>query len=419
MISDHSVLYIAETARGGSAFSLLMLIQGIQNSRYKPVVLFIREDHPYIGEKLRKMGIEVLVLKNHKLFDAKEDIKKIPKNNNKKIVIGKTIQKYFGMKIFEGYLALKSCYEFLRYRAVSILPLIKILKKNRIDLIHLNSGLRNGEGAILAGCLAGVPVVCHGRWFSKWTAFEKIFIRFVKFFIFISKAVSEHFAKLGVTATKGMVIHNAIDLSNYNNGYDIADVRREFGWGTEEKIICMVGRIVKWKGHEYFLKTIAEFCKKNPLVRGIIIGEPPISQSGQRYFQKLKFLTQELGIAQKVVFTGFRDDVPRLMSAMDIVVHFSTKPEPFGRVVIEGMASEKPVIATAAGGVMDIIEDGVTGILVPCGDSRALAHAIEQILSNPFKARQIGIAARKSVEAKFTIQKHASEVKEIYDLILN
>ena len=110
--------------------------------------------------------------------------------------------------------------------------------------------------------------------------------------------------------------------------------------------------------------------------------------------------------------------MPCLVAALDVVVHASSTPEPFGLTVIEGMAAGKPVVATAAGGVLDIIEDGVNGMLVPCKDSKAMARAILQILSDRDKAKKMGLAARRRVTEKFTVQHQVTAVQKLYDSIL-
>jgi glycosyltransferase involved in cell wall biosynthesis len=110
--------------------------------------------------------------------------------------------------------------------------------------------------------------------------------------------------------------------------------------------------------------------------------------------------------------------VPRLMSALDVVVLSSSAPEPFGRVVIEGMAAGKPVVATAAGGVLDIIEDGLNGLLVPCKDSKAMAEAILQLLSDRGKAERMGLAARQRVAERFTVEHHVAKVQSVYESVM-
>jgi glycosyltransferase involved in cell wall biosynthesis len=106
------------------------------------------------------------------------------------------------------------------------------------------------------------------------------------------------------------------------------------------------------------------------------------------------------------------------MSALNVIVLSSSSPEPFGRVVIDGMAAGRPVVATAAGGVLEIIEDGVNGLLVPPRDSKAIADAVLELLCNRAKAQEIGRAARRRVEEQFTLQRHVASIQQVYDTVL-
>jgi glycosyltransferase involved in cell wall biosynthesis len=133
----------------------------------------------------------------------------------------------------------------------------------------------------------------------------------------------------------------------------------------------------------------------------------------------LKKQVDALQLNDKIIFTGFRSDIPRLMNAMDIIVHASSEPEPFGLVAIEGMAVGKPVVATAAGGILDIIQEGVNGMLVPCKDSISMAKAILELTSNKTKAKRMGSESRRRIAEKFTIENQAAAVEELYDSLLN
>jgi glycosyltransferase involved in cell wall biosynthesis len=152
----------------------------------------------------------------------------------------------------------------------------------------------------------------------------------------------------------------------------------------------------------------------------LIVGEVWNDKGGKnhRYYKRLKSLVRSLDIDDKIIFTGFRSDIPRFISAFDIVVLASSEPEPFGLVVIEGMAAGKPVIATASGGILDIIEDGVNGLLVPCKDSKAMAEAILEIVFNKDKAQRMGLAARRRVAERFTMERQIKAVEELYDSLL-
>jgi glycosyltransferase involved in cell wall biosynthesis len=255
--------------------------------------------------------------------------------------------------------------------------------------------------------------------FAELNLFDKFFIRCVDHFIYISRAIAEDCMTQGIPPAKGKVVHNAVDLHEFLQPYDVTSVRNEFGWSSAEHLVGVVGRLDWWKGHEYFLKAIAQASQQNPHLRGLIIGQPETSLHNQLYFQELQALTLSLGLKDKVVFTGFREDVPRLMAALDVVVLSSAEPEPFGRVVIEGMAAAKPVVATAAGGVLDIITDRIDGLLVPGKDAPALARAILWLLSNKEQAEQMGRAARQRVTEKFTVPYQVGVIQKVYDTILN
>ena len=138
------------------------------------------------------------------------------------------------------------------------------------------------------------------------------------------------------------------------------------------------------------------------------VAEPDLEQS-------LRRLAVELGIADRVTFAGQRDDVPQVMATLDVLCHCAIEPEPFGRVVIEGMASRRPVIASAAGGVLEIIESGVNGLLVPPGDSAALAAALTDLWQHPLEAARLAAAGRERVETHYTLAQHVAGVEAMYD----
>ena len=235
--------------------------------------------------------------------------------------------------------------------------------------------------------------------------------------------MAEHYVCHGKSRSKGTIIHNGVDMSKFTQSYSTESVRKEFGIKPDQTLVGMIGRMDWWKGHEYFLEAMARAAKHIAGLRGIIIGaagKDVISnlKINRQYFQKLKSLIKTLNLADSIILTEYRNDVPRLFAALDVLVHASSIPEPFGLAVIEGMAAGKPVVATAAGGVLEIIEDGVNGLLVPCKDSEAMARAILQIISNPDRAKQMGLAARRRVAEKFTVQHQVKAVEKLYDDML-
>jgi glycosyltransferase involved in cell wall biosynthesis len=252
------------------------------------------------------------------------------------------------------------------------------------------------------------------------THFDKAFARFVDAYIYISNDLAEHHIAQGEPEYKGIVIHNGLDLQAFTRTYDSTLIRSELSITSDEILVGLPGRISYWKGQDYFLEAIAEVTKQIPNLKGLIIGGLFDNSFGhdRRYFRKLQSLLKSLNLVDKILFTGLRSDMPRVLSALDVVVHASIVREPFGLVIIEGMAAGKPVIATGAGGVLDIIEDGVNGMLVPCKDSKAMAQAILHVISNKAKAKQMGLAARRHVANKFSVQRQVTAVQELYDSIM-
>lgn len=155
--------------------------------------------------------------------------------------------------------------------------------------------------------------------------------------------------------------------------------------------VGMAGRIDRWKGQDVFLTAFAD-AFPDGRAEGVIIGAPMFGE--QEYERHLHELADRLGIAARVDFRGFRSDIPAELSRLDVAVHASTIPEPFGQVVTEAMAAGLPVVAADAGGPSRIITDGVDGLLTPPGDARGLSAALQRIASEPGLAAGLGAAAR-------------------------
>ena len=408
------ILYVTRIVRGGMAVVVDQLAKGLDKDRYTPIVLCDTNIQSNFRDGLASSGIKIIDLTkvNEKQATAPPNMK------NSRDFAGKA-EAYFGKGAGQFYLALKDFRNFLLHQAPRIRLFLNAIRENGIDLVHTQHDLSSGKPEIIAAKIAGVPCISHRHGYSNYSYFDKFFSRFVATFIYISKDVANHHQLQGEPESKGIIIHNGIDIKEFSRN-DAVQIKKEFNCRPDDSLIGIVGRIDWWKGQEYFLEAIAEVLKQKTNVKGLIIGGLKNRNKPDRmeYLNKLKLLVRTLGIEEKIIFTGFRDDVPRLISGLDVVVHASCTPEPFGLVVIEGMAAGKPVVATAAGGVLDIIEDGVNGLLVPCKDSKAMAEAILQILSDRDKAKRMGLAARRRVTEKFTVQHQVTAVQKIYDSIL-
>jgi glycosyltransferase involved in cell wall biosynthesis len=175
----------------------------------------------------------------------------------------------------------------------------------------------------------------------------------------------------------------------------IAAIRRQYS-PDDLPLIGMFGRVSAWKGQDIFLRAMARI----PGVRGVIAGGALFDE--QAYERALRALAQELGVADRVIFTGHIDDPMTLMAACDVVAHCSTAPEPSGRVIVEAMFAGTPVIGSDAGGVREFILEGETGQLTPMKDVDALVTAILRYLDEPDWARSVATHARRIAHESFS-----------------
>ncbi len=222
----------------------------------------------------------------------------------------------------------------------------------------------------------------------------------------------------GVDDRRCVVVPNAVDLTRFNTSTEARDIRAEFGWDRSDKVFTLAGRVVGWKGQDYFIRALADVRKHDPHVRGLIVGGGEDSKKGRAYVAGLQELIDEFGLAESVILAGHRTDIEEIMRSSDVVVCPSSEPEPFGRVIIESMGVGTPVIATDAGGAPDIIDDGVNGLLVPTKDTVALASAMHRLCTDDMLAEQIRSAGLTDASRLYNVQRHVDIICNVYQKIV-
>jgi len=210
---------------------------------------------------------------------------------------------------------------------------------------------------------------------------------------------------------RATVINPAVDLNMYNMDAapSLKGVRNGLGVSEQDRIVGIVARLQRWKGIHTFLEAAAQVAERHSNVHFVIVGGDHYSEPD--YPNELKNQAIQSGITQKVHFVGHQADVAGWLQAFDILVHASAK-EPFGMVIIEGMASGKPVIAAKAGGPLEIITQGENGLLVPPGDAAGIALAIERLIKDQDFYNQLSVAGLERVKA-FSAERLAMETAEL------
>ncbi len=225
--------------------------------------------------------------------------------------------------------------------------------------------------------------------------------------ISVSQAVASTFLAAGGRSDLPIVIYNGVDASKYGPRVDGWRVRREAGMPEAEAVVGCFGRLAAWKGQSVLIEALAELPGVHAaVVGGVLFGEPG-------YPAALRTLAAQRGVAERVHFLGHRDDVAQLMGAVDVVVHTSVQFEPFGLVIVEGMLSERPVIATAVGGVPELLEDGESGLLVPPGDARALAGALRRVLADTTLRARLAEGGHRRALERFTLERMVRDVSRV------
>jgi glycosyltransferase involved in cell wall biosynthesis len=214
-------------------------------------------------------------------------------------------------------------------------------------------------------------------------------------------------------------IYNAIDLGRFSPTGNTIDLDGAAGLPPAPSGTIRVGLVAtfaRWKGHKVFLEALSRLDSKVP-VRGYIIGGPIYQTDGSQWsLKELEQARDQLGLGGKVGFTGFLDEADAAMRSLDIVVHASTQPEPFGMVIIEAMACGKAVIASQAGGASELFDDGENAVGHPPGDAGALANQIRRIAYDATLRGRLGTQARATAERHYDGRRLATELRAAYEL---
>ncbi|WP_226019613.1 glycosyltransferase family 4 protein [Novosphingobium sp. FKTRR1] len=216
------------------------------------------------------------------------------------------------------------------------------------------------------------------------------------------------FVEAGGKAAKATIVYNGFDIKGRPRwSKSCADaLRTQFGF-SDKPVVGIFGRLAPWKGQHVFLNALAQL----PDAQGLIVGSALFGHDD--YADELREQVKSLGLSDRVHFAGFRDDVSILMAGCDAIVHASVADEPFGRVVVEAMLAEVPIVATLGGAVGDIINDGTTGWIVPRNDATALAAVLTSILDDPTVARQVASCGRIDAARRFDIAQTRSRIAAV------
>lgn len=307
-------------------------------------------------------------------------------------------------------------------RAVS---LARLLREERVDLLHTHTALAANVLGRVAGQIAQVPVVAHmhienhlrsdrvGR--ALQTALDNLTARFCARILVVSDETRRALERQGYPPNLMQTIHNGIDLRTLDEAASGGSLRASLGIPADSPLVGHVGRLCEVKGQRELVEAAARLVLRGSDLRVVFVGKD--LETGGAFQRELEARASRLGISDRIVFAGYRHDVPAVLAELDLLA-LPSWIEGLPLVVLEAMALGKPVVATPVGGTAEAVVDGETGLLVPPGDVAVLADSIEAVLADPARARRLGSAGARRVRERFSDEQMVSEVLRVYDEVL-
>jgi glycosyltransferase involved in cell wall biosynthesis len=290
--------------------------------------------------------------------------------------------------------------------------LTQYIAESKPDVVHCHS--RRGADVLggLAASFADVPAVVSRRVDNtemrlvaalRYRPFRKV--------IAISEAIAAVLRDRGVEPGRLTVIRSAVDTAAFAKPGDCAAFREEFGIPGDATVIAAAGQLIPRKGHNYLLEAVAELRRDRPGLRLVIFGDGYLGN-------QLRAQAASLGLGDVVQFAGFREDLDHFVGCFDVFAH-PALAEGLGVATLKAAAAGVPVVAFSAGGLVEAVADGVTGLLVPPQDTAALRGAIATLVDDDQLRQRMGAAGRERMKKDFSIDTMARKHVDVYETVIN
>ncbi len=293
----------------------------------------------------------------------------------------------------------------------------KFIARNQLDIIHchLSRDIATVVPAMKLS-MTEVPIVLTrgmGSGISKKDPLHQFTYGNLSLVIAVSSVIHRNILETTPMAPERVAtVPCGIDTSFFSPGRANGEaVRREFGFARETTVVGFVGRFSPGKGHEELLKAAAVICKQRAQARFLVVGQA--SHGEEAYEQRIRQMHAGMGLQPVMTFAGYRKDVPEVMAAFDLLA-FPSHAEAFGLVLTEAMAMERAVVASSSDGVLDIVVDGETGLLVPPRDADRLAEGILRLVDDAALRERLGKAGRSRVVELFDQKKQLDRIEQLY-----
>lgn len=365
-----TVLFAVESMeRAGAEQVVLSLVSGLDRNRFRPIVCCLTE-RGELADRVEEQGVPVIPLHKHPRFD------------------------------------------------LPVIPrLASVLRRHRVDIVHSHVWPANVWGRVVGAAMGTSALLVTEHNVDLWKGrlhffLDRALARVTDRILCVSRAVERFYHETaGIDGRTLSYVPNGIDPAPFDRPVDVAAKRRELGLDPGRPVVAVVARLLPQKHHSGFLRAMKLLKERSVEASGLIVGDG-------RLREELETETRELGLSDRVRFVGERGDVPEVLLASDVVA-LSSIHEGMPLAILEGMAAGRPAVVTDVGGCREVVEDGVTGFVVPPREPTALAMSIEKLVRSPELARAMGGAGRVRVRREFSLDRMVRRNQEIYDEVLD
>jgi glycosyltransferase involved in cell wall biosynthesis len=376
-------------AMGGVQFSTLYLVQHLDSAHWNPIVVCPEEGD--LTEACRRLGIQVQVLEQPKLRSTSFRIRNDVRLPNPWAWL------WDGVAMF-----------------IAARRLARFLEQTKPHLIVTKGLFSHFYGGLAAHKLS-IPCIWHVQDFIS----ERFLGLYRRAFGLAARLLPDHIIadgaaisrQLGSIEDRVSVILNGVDVNVFRPGIDGASVREELDLPDGAIVIGHVGRMTPWKGQHYLLEAFAPLAREVPNAYLVFVGGPVFDTDS--YQNKLLNLTAKLGLAERVRFPGYRHDMPEVLAGMDVFAFTSVEKDTSPLTLLSAMASGLPIVAFDIEGVRELIDEDGQLLLVPPGETNALAESLLRLLSDPELRRRLSVSARRQAERKFSLERHVTSIEEV------
>ncbi len=364
----HRILYVDSSAGifGGGQISLLELLANIDKTKFLPLVIVCEEGK--LKREIEKLEVECRI---------------IPMPSLRELNL---------------FLFLAGFWRIFNYA-----------RKKKIQLIHSNTSRATLYASPVAKLLS-IPLIWHVRVPPPDNLLDRFLALFSSRIIAVSQIVKRRFVWLKKDIVE--TIYNGIDIRKFSPGMAQGDLRKKFNIDSEDIVIGTIGRLSPEKGLEYLISAVRDVVNVYPQTKVLIVGD-----GDENYRLSLQARANDLELSSHIILAGFYEDVPQILRCLDIFT-LPSLFEGFNRSLLEAMACGLPVVVTAVGGNVEIVQDGKNGLLVPPSNPAALALAITELLKDKEKARKMGLEGKLLVEENFSIDINVRKIEKLYIQIL-